>query len=185
MNKSKETAAADLQNITEEIENNSEVKETVAPEVKETSQKGKPAQNPTKSKYRTDKVDTKTERTPIGTKDVLKSPQREGYVRRFVNDDEGRIQKFETGGWRVVFERNISGVDKRVGVASQLSTPVVVSVGGGTKAVLMEIPEELYKADQIEKLKEVDLSEQSIMRTGATVEGQQVQGQFGGVEIVK
>lgn len=177
MEKSEETTVSEqLHVISEEIENN--VTETK----KETPKKGRPPQKPQEGKYRTDEVDAKTKRVLIGTKDILKFPQRPGFVRRIVNDVDDRIKRFEAAGWRVVQETKEGG-DTRVGAASQLASPVLRPVGGGTNAVLMELPEELYKEDQLKKQKIVDLSEESINRTGTTNPNRPVNAQYGEVKI--
>ncbi len=41
-------------------------------------------------------------RRPVSRRVVLSAPQRAGYVRRWVNDAEGRIKIFEEGGWKPV-----------------------------------------------------------------------------------
>lgn len=85
-------------------------------------------------------------RTPIGTRSVLRAEQREGYVRRFVNDEPGRIKMFEEAGYQIVTDGSAPS-DRNVG--DSLGTGSVVSkhVGGGTRAVLMEIPVEFYEED--------------------------------------
>ena len=40
-------------------------------------------------------------RVPIGTRNVLTAPQRPGFVRRFVNDEPGRISQFEGGTMKI------------------------------------------------------------------------------------
>lgn len=175
MNKS-EKAAEDLRSISEEIESN--VEEEKSPK------KDKTAQPNPLNRFRTDEVTKETKREPIGTRDVLKYPQRPGYVRRIVNDIEGRVQRFENAGWRVVQQEIIEGGDMRVGVASQLASPVLKPVGGGINAVLMEIPEDIYKEDQTKKQEQVDLSEESIRRTGVTATGNRpIGGAYGEVKI--
>ncbi len=72
----------------------------------------------------------------------LSAPQRPGFVRRWVNDVTGRVDRFRDNGWDAVQE---NGSDVR-------------HVGGQKnplKAVLMEIPEEFYREDQKAKMAKV------------------------------
>lgn len=82
-------------------------------------------------------------RADIGSGDYkLSAPQRPGFVRRWVNDVTGRVDRFRDNGWDAVQE---DGTDAR-------------HVGGNKnplKAVLMEIPEEFYREDQVKKLSKV------------------------------
>jgi hypothetical protein len=89
-------------------------------------------------------------RTPIGTRNKLTAPPREGYVRRFVNDVDGRIQMFEDAGYEAVRAPTQVG-DPMAGDSSQLGSVVRKPVGGGVDAVLMEIPKEWYDEDQLAK----------------------------------
>ena len=86
-------------------------------------------------------------RIPLGTRDILTAPKRPGYVRRFVNDEGDRIQRFEDAGCKVVRE-DIEVGDPVAGKETQIGSVVNPSVGGDKKAVLMEIKEEWYEADQ-------------------------------------
>ena len=95
---------------------------------------------------------------------ILNYPKRKGYVRRVVNDTEGRIDKFKDNGWTPVMKSDMEGGDNRVGADSQMGTPVMRSVGGGIKGVLMEIPEDWYKEDQLAKKREVDRSEDGLKK---------------------
>jgi hypothetical protein len=97
---------------------------------------------------------TRPKRTPVSGRNILTSPLRKGYVRRFVNDDEDRIKVFEDGGWKIV-RGDIPVGDKSVSRETSMGSPVMKHVGGGKKAYLMEIKEEWYKEDQAEKQKKI------------------------------
>ena len=86
-------------------------------------------------------------RIPLGTRDILTASKRPGYVRRFVNDEGGRVKRFEEAGYKVVRE-NVEVGDPVAGKESQIGSVVNPSVGGDKKAVLMEIKEEWYETDQ-------------------------------------
>ena len=89
------------------------------------------------------KPDQKTEREPVFQQAVLSAPQREGYVRRFVNDVPGRIDRFKKGGYTPVED---DGSMKTSDGSYMASTPLGSFVtrnrkSGGT-SVLMEIKKE-------------------------------------------
>lgn len=104
------------------------------------------------------------QRTPIGQRNVLTAPKKAGYVRRFVNiDDNGRIDMFKDAGWKIVEECTSIG-DANVGSASQLGTVASKPVGGGRKAVLMEIREDWYKEDQAAKDARLKENERGLLK---------------------
>ena len=89
-------------------------------------------------------------RKPLASADVLKmneEDKKKGYTYRFVNDEEGRIFKFEEAGWDKV-TGDIQTKDPSVGDTSQMGSVVRRPVGGGINAVLMCIENELYEEDQ-------------------------------------
>jgi len=117
-------------------------------------------------------------RVPLGMRNVLVAPKKEGYVRRFVNDVEDRVATMQERGYEIVRKSgDIETGDPKVGKDSVVGSPVVKSVGGGIKAVLMEIPKEWYDEDQLEKQKEIDSLEDSMKQTGEM--------QYGKVKIEK
>ena len=117
-------------------------------------------------------------RIPLGTRNVLTAPKREGYVRRFVNDEPGRIQQYEAAGYAVVKE-DVAVGDPKIGKELDPGSSVSLSVGGGTKAVLMEIREDWYKEDQKKKQDKVLMAENDMKRKLNT----RTEGVYGGVEI--
>lgn len=102
-------------------------------------------------------------RVPLGTRNVLTAPERQGYVRRFVNDEADRVARFEAAGYNIVREQVEVG-DPKAGKNSQIGSVVRPNVGSGKTAVLMEIKEEYYKEDQEAQQRRVDEGERD-MRT--------------------
>ena len=110
--------------------------------------------------------DTRTnrpKRIPLGTRNVLTAPKREGYVRRFVNESGDRIKEFEAAGYTIVRE-NIEVGDPKAGKGKKVGSAVNPSVGAESKAVLMEIKEEYYKEDQKAKQDEILKGESDMKR---------------------
>jgi hypothetical protein len=110
-------------------------------------------------------------RIPLGTRNVLKYPKREGYVRRVVNDVEDRVHMFQQAGYEIVQKKDLPSGDPRAGDASQMGMPVSKNVGNGVKGVLMEIPEEYYLEDQVRKQAGVSAQESSMKQSKGGVEG--------------
>ena len=103
----------------------------------------------------TDKKAKRPERVPLHRRKVLAAKERPGYVRRFVNEEAGRVQDFLAAGWTPVSGSEDES-DARVQKGSILGSVVrrVVNKDKDARyntAVLMEIPEELYNEDQVAK----------------------------------
>ena len=117
-------------------------------------------------------------RIPLGTRNVLTAPKREGYTRRFVNDQKNRIKDFEAAGYSIVRE-DIDIGDAKAGKGKKIGSVVGKPVGGDNSVVLMEIKDEWYKEDQKAK--------QDKILTGENDMKQQLNsnkpGTFGGAEI--
>lgn len=112
-------------------------------------------------------VPERPRRTRVGRRNVLKAPDKKGYKRRFVNIDPKKngwddVLGFIESGYRPV-EGNVEIGDSRVAAISKMGSANIASVGGGAKAILMEIKEEWYEEDQAEKQAEVDEKE-NLMR---------------------
>lgn len=99
--------------------------------------------NQTESK----KVEQPRKRVPLGTRNILTAPKRPGFVRRFVNDAGDRVQLFKDAGWSAVESVGNPIGDEKIGRASSIGSSANPHVGGGKRAVLMEIPEEYYNED--------------------------------------
>jgi len=120
-------------------------------------------------------------RTPIhGRRGKLNVRGKEdGFEYRIVNDIDDRIQEFLEAGYELVKNDGTHRVgDKRVATPNSLDSNVVLSVGGGDKAVLMRIKKEWYEEDQAAKQREVDDLEN-------TIRNPDIEGKYGKVEITK
>ena len=106
-------------------------------------------------------------RVPLRTRNILTAPKKPGFVRRFVNDKGDRIQAFKDAGWSVVDTVDQVG-DEKVGRATSMGSSANPSVGGGQRAVLMELPEKYYEEDMAAKQAEIDKVEQEIKRNSTT-----------------
>lgn len=98
-------------------------------------------------------------RVPLGVaRSKLSVPGRPGYVRRWVNDTEGRLMNAEQGGYQFVTDQSLqigsADIDnENRDLGARVSR--VVDKSTGQKAYLMEIKEEFYKEDQAFKAKTV------------------------------
>lgn len=107
-------------------------------------------------------------RVPLGVpRPKLTVPDRPGYVRRWINDVEGRIQNAERGGYQFVEKEglqvggpDISNENRDLGTRHSYT----VDKSTGMKAYLMEIKEEYFKEDQKVKMQAVDEVENAIKR---------------------
>jgi len=80
---------------------------------------------------------------------------------RWVNDKEGRLEKFKVGGYEVVTSDQEVG-QNTVDRGSRLGSAITKSVGGAVTAVLMRIPLEWYNEDQAAKMDAIDALEQTM-----------------------
>lgn len=116
-------------------------------------------------------------RTPVGVRNVLtvggKDP---GYEYRIVNDTGDRVEQFKSAGYEVVSAKEVTVGDRRVNAASAEGSFAQVSVGSGTKAVVMRIKKEWYEEDQTRKQDDVD-------RTEASTKADALKGTYGKLEI--
>jgi len=124
------------------------------------------------------KTQKRPERVPLGTRNVLTAPKRRGYIRRFVNNDRGRISQFEAAGYSVVKEDTQIG-DPKIGKNSLPGSAAARPVGGGITTVLMEIREDWYNEDQKAKQDRILMSENDMKRKLNAKK----EGVYGGVEI--
>lgn len=90
-------------------------------------------------------------RVPMGSQKRLSAPERPGFVRRYFNDVDDRIERAKLAGYTPVEEEIV--YSERSKDPTVLGKQRRVSVGKGTYAVLMEIPEEWYCEDQLAKVK--------------------------------
>lgn len=120
-------------------------------------------------------------RTPLGMRNVLAAEQRTGYVRRWVNDTEDRLERAQAAGYAPVL-KPADAADPRAGSGSQIGSPVAKSVGGGVRAVLMEIPKEFYDEDKAAKNARIDRTEQGLSRQPG-IKGHQYGSVYGKVQV--
>jgi hypothetical protein len=108
-------------------------------------------------------------RTPLTTRNRLSVKNKEaGYVYRVVNDVDDRIGTLQEQGYEIVpAEKSGMIGDKRVDNITAPGSSSYLSVGQGTKAVLMRIREDWFKEDQAFKQKMVDDTEQTMKRSGS------------------
>lgn len=101
----------------------------------------------------------RSKRVPLGVaRSKLSVPQRQGYVRRWVNDTEGRLLNAQQGGYEYATDQALQigspDVDnENRDLGARISR--VVDKSTGQKAYLMEIKEEFYQEDQDAKKKAV------------------------------
>ncbi len=103
-------------------------------------------------------------RIPLGTRNILTAPKRPGFVRRFVNNKGDRIQTYKDAGWIAADMTEQVGDDK-AGRATSMGSGANPSVGGGQRAVLMELPEKFYEEDTKAKQAKIAKVEKEIART--------------------
>lgn len=77
------------------------------------------------------------------------------YVYRVVNDKDDRIEQFKEAGYELVADEAVKVGDKRVNAATSIGSHKQLSVGQGTKAVVMRIRRDWYEEDQAAKLSHV------------------------------
>lgn len=110
------------------------------------------------------KVNT-TKRIPVsGNRDILSVEGKDpNFVYRWVNDVDGRVDRFKLGGYEVV-EHDVEVGQRTVETSNGTSSVVSKNVGVGRTAYLMRIPKEYYDEDQKVKNKLIDDSEADMKR---------------------
>lgn len=111
--------------------------------------------------------DERRQRVPLGVprnKMLMVAP--DGYMGRWINDEDNRIHHAIQGGWQLVRDKNKvgEGVDNSdTDLGQQISMIVGTKEDGGPlRAYWMIIKKEWYEEDQREKLKPVDEIEKAI-----------------------
>lgn len=114
-------------------------------------------------------------RVPLGVaRSKLAVPSRPGFVRRWVNDTEGRLLQAEQGGYQYAVDQSLQigspDVDnENRDLGSRVSR--VVDKSTGQKAYLMEIKEEFYKEDQESKAAKV-AEKDNLIKNGKLDDGE-------------
>jgi hypothetical protein len=102
-------------------------------------------------------------RTPLNIRNRLTVRNQEsGYRYRVVNDVEDRVAQLQEQGYEIVPQDKVQVGDKRVDNASSLGSSSQISVGMGTKAVVMRQREDFWQEDQRAKQARVDETEQTM-----------------------
>ncbi|HET8685079.1 MAG TPA: hypothetical protein VFM18_00275 [Methanosarcina sp.] len=105
----------------------------------------------------------RVKRTPIGTRNRLTVHNKDSnYEYRIVNDQDDRVAAFQQNGWEIVPAKDVRIGDKRLENASATGSAAEISVGQGTKAVVMRIPKDWYEEDQRAKAENIDALEQTM-----------------------
>jgi hypothetical protein len=99
-----------------------------------------------------------------------------GMVGRWVDNTPERVEQLMEQGYDVVRQAVQVG-DISIDSGAQTGAVTTRRVGGGKEAILMQIPEAWYKADQLEKQKIVDSREAIIYNKGKDA------GEYGKVEV--
>jgi len=99
-----------------------------------------------------------------------------GMVGRWVDNTPERVDQLLDRGYEVVREKVQVG-DMSADNGSQMGSAITKRTGWGKKSIPMQIPEEWYNADQLEKQKIVDEREK------ATISGEKASNYYGKVEV--
>ena len=109
------------------------------------------------------------ERVPLHEqRDIMSAPTKEGFVRRWVNETDrygSRIARFQKAGWSPVTDNLPVGAEAVTDHNDSLGSHVRKNVGNGMHAILMEIAQEYFDADQAVKADADTRKEESIKRT--------------------
>lgn len=108
-------------------------------------------------------------RVPLGVpRNKMVAPSRRGYVRRWINDEDNRLELAQNAGYSFVMDKPHVGESAESGDTNQGSrTSMLVGThenGSPMHAYLMEIKKDWYDEDQIEKLKPVDEIDNAIRK---------------------
>lgn len=100
-------------------------------------------------------------RQPVGFRNRLSTNNTDpDFQYRWVSDIDDRVQSFEAAGYEIVNVGDHKMGHRRVNVGSPVDN--TISVGGGTKAVLMRQKKEYYTEDQLAKQTRVSDTEAGI-----------------------
>lgn len=120
----------------------------------------------TRTKETPQEASARPRRTPLEGRNRLKVRNKEeGYFYRIVNDIDDNILNLQERGYEIVPQEKAGMIgDKRVDNPTPPGSSSYLSVGQGTKAVLMRIKQEYYDEDQAVKQAKIDEVEQSMKR---------------------
>jgi hypothetical protein len=107
-------------------------------------------------------VTRQQKRVPMHQRQPLSVSGRDpNFEYRVVNDIPGRIDRFKLAGW-VPDDKTDVG-DNIAGRASSMGSTTSAPVGKGTNGIVMKVPKDLYKEDQMAKQRKVDESEEAML----------------------
>lgn len=92
-------------------------------------------------------------RKPVGLRGIDRTPTRKGYVRYWANMVEDNPDIFKEGGWTPVLDDNGEPKTRKS------------RAGRGPRAMLFEIPENLYNEDQQAKTEQYEKSIGELMKS--------------------
>ena len=120
---------------------------------------------------------SRAKRVPVGGRNRLTVQGKDpNYVYRIVNDVDDRVARFIEGGYEPVQDEAVKVGDNRASADSPVGSVKRISVGGGTKGVLMRIRRDWYEEDQEAKRAVVDDQE-------ATIKKKALDGTYGTLTI--
>jgi len=95
-------------------------------------------------------------------RDILTVHNKEdGYVYRWVNDDNSRVSNLNARGWEHV-DHDVTVGESKADTATSVGTTVSKGVGRGTTSYLMRIEKELYDEDKTEGQQELNEREKAM-----------------------
>lgn len=108
-------------------------------------------------------------RSPLSGRNRLEIKNKEpGYRYRIVNDVDDRVELLQERGYEIDSNARVGAVgSKRVDNPTAPGSASYISVGQGTKAVVMRIREEYAREDDAVKAQVVDDTEQTLKRPKA------------------
>ena len=102
-------------------------------------------------------------RTPVGTRNRLTVHNKDSnFVYRIVNDTDDRVDAFIQNGSEFVKADAVKIGDKRADSSTATGSAAEISVGQGTRAVVMRIQKDWYDEDQAAKAHQVDALEKTM-----------------------
>jgi hypothetical protein len=136
---------------------------------------GRPTREEQVAKVEAREGSGRSKRIPLGVaRSKLSVPQRQGYVRRWINDTEGRLINATDGGYEYAKDQSLQiGSPDIDNENRDLGTRIsrVVDKSTGQKAYLMEIKEEFYKEDQAAKQADLDVTD-NLIKNGKLDDGE-------------
>jgi hypothetical protein len=111
----------------------------------------------------------RNKRVPLGVaRSKLTVAGRPGYVRRWINDYDGRLQNAQEGGYEFVLNENVKQIgdqdidNENRDLGARVSR--VVDKTTGQRAYLMEIKADFYEEDQRSKVAKVEETDRRIRK---------------------